>query len=298
MLEGLIRAGFTITGTWPMRTEMMNRSVGLGTNALASSIVLVCRPRPVDAETIARREFLRALRAELPKAMREIQHGNVAAVDFEQACIGPGMAIFSRYSHVEDADGQPMRVRSALQFINRTKDELLAEQEGEYDAPTQWAVKWFEDFAMQDGPYGNAEVLSKAKNTSVASLEAAGLVVSRAGKVSLRARAELPTVETLSGRPNLTTWEVTQRMIHELDVRNEKGGGETGAARILRQASQIGDLARDLAYRLYTICERNGWTQEALAYNSLVTSWSEITRLAQREVVEVRQGNMWQNHND
>lgn len=290
MLEGLIRSGFAITGTWPMRTEMMNRNTGQGTNALASSIVLVCRPRPVDAEAISQREFLRALRAELPGAMREIQHGNVAAVDFEQACIGPGMAIFSRYSRVEDAEGKAMRVRTALQFINRTKDEILAEQEGEYDAPTQWAVKWFEQYAMNAGPYGDAETLSKARNTSVASLEVSGLVDSRAGKVRLRTRAELPPVENFSGRTNLTTWEITQRMIYELQA----GQTEVGAAHILRQASEIGDLARDLAYRLYTICERNGWTQEAMGYNSLVASWSEITRLALRDMVEVKQETIWQ----
>ncbi|HEU5380440.1 MAG TPA: DUF1156 domain-containing protein [Ktedonobacteraceae bacterium] len=293
MLEGLIRSGFTITGTWPVRTELIgNLKKNIG--ALASSIVLVCRPRPVDAGAISQREFLRTLRAELPKAMREIQHGNVAAVDFEQACIGPGMAIFSRYSRVEDAEGKAMRVRAALQFINRTKDEILAEQEGEYDAPTQWAVKWFEQYAMNAGPYGDAETLSKARNTSVASLEVSGLVDSRAGKVRLRTRAELPPVENLSGRTNLTTWEVTQRMIYELDPGNKAGQTEVGAARILRQASEIGDLARDLAYRLYTICERNGWTQEAMGYNNLVASWSEITRLAAREAAEVKQATIWQ----
>jgi putative DNA methylase len=295
MLEGLIRSGFTITGTWPMHTELANRTRGQNSNALASSIVLVCRPRPVDAEVISQREFLRALRAELPRAMREIQHGNVAAVDFEQACIGPGMAIFSRYSRIEDAEGKAMRVRTALQFINRTKDEILAEQEGEYDAPTQWAVKWFEQYAMNAGPYGEAETLSKARNTGVASLEAVGLVESRAGKVRLRTRAELPPMENLSGRTNLTTWEVTQRMIYELDLENKAGKTEEGAARILRQASEIGDLARDLAYRLYTICERKGWTQEAMSYNNLVASWSEIARLAVREVVEVKQSAMWSN---
>ncbi|GHO67437.1 hypothetical protein KSC_063290 [Ktedonobacter sp. SOSP1-52] len=292
MLEGLIRSGFAITGTWPMRTERPT-GVKAAVNVLASSIVLVCRPRPVDAEAISQREFLRALRAELPRAMREIQHGSVAAVDFEQACIGPGMAIFSRYSRIEDTEGKPMRVRVALQFINRTKDEILAEQEGEYDAQTQWAVKWFEQYAMKAGPYGDAETLSKARNTSVASLEVNGLVESRAGKVRLHTRTELPPVANLGMRANLSTWEVTQRMIHELDLENKDGGGEVGAAHILRQSSEIGELARDLAYRLYTICERNGWTQEAMAYNSLVTSWSEITRLVQREVVDVKQTTIW-----
>lgn len=282
MLEALIRSGFTITGTWPMRTELANRTRGQSSNALASSIVLVCRPRPVEAHAISQRDFLRELRTELPRAMREIQHGNIAAVDFEQACIGPGMAIFSRYSRVEDSEGQAMRVRAALQLINRTKDEILAAQEGEYDAPTQWAIKWFEQYAMNPGPYGDAETLSKARNTSLASLEAAGLVESRVGKVRLRARAEFPLAPNLRNRTNLTTWEVAQRMIREFDP----GEGHLtvqGAARILRQAHEVGDLARDLAYRLYTICERNGWTQEAMGYNSLVADWSDIRRLAGKE---------------
>src|SRR5260370_31466744 len=191
MLEGLIRAGFTITGTWPIRTEMMNRSVGQGTNALASSIVLVCRPRPVDAPIASRRQFLNALRAELPLALKNLQHGSVAPVDLAQASIGPGMSIYSRYSKVVESDATPLGVRTALQLINRALDEVLAEQEGEYDAETRWAVAWFEQYAMEPGEYGIAETLSKAKNMSVQNLEHAGLVVSKAGKVRLRKREEL-----------------------------------------------------------------------------------------------------------
>src|SRR5258708_11928895 len=181
MLEGLIRTGFEITGTWPMRTEMMNRSVAMDTNALASSIVLVCRPRPVDAQPATRREFLRALKTELPEALRKLQHASIAAVDLEQACLGPGMAIYSRYSKVVEADGTPLRVRAALQFINQIKDEIGGEEDSDYDVGTQWAIKWFDLYALNAGLYGDAETLSKSRNMSVANLEQAGLVLAKAG---------------------------------------------------------------------------------------------------------------------
>ena len=284
MLEGLIRAGFTITGTWPMRTEMLNRSTGLGTNALASSIVMVCRLRLVEAQVASRRQFLNALRAELPTALKNLQRGSVAPVDLAQASIGPGMAIYSRYSKVVESDGTPLRVRTALQLINRALDEALAEQEGEYDAETRWAVAWFEEYAMNPGEYGRAETLSKAKNTAVQALEHAGLVVSKAGKVRLVKREELSS-NWHPKTSRLTVWEVMQRMIHEL----LDGKGDTGAGDILRQASAQGEVARDLAYRLYTVCERKGWSQEAQAYNSLVTSWLEISRLAHRQADSVQQ---------
>jgi putative DNA methylase len=285
MLEGLIRAGFAITGTWPMRTEMANRTVGQGTNVLASSIVLVCRPRPVDAPIASRRQFLNALRAELPAALKNLQHGSIAPVDLAQASIGPGMAIYSRYSKVVESDGTPLRVRTALQLINRALDEALAEQEGEYDAETRWAVAWFEQYAMNAAEYGIAETLSKAKNTSVQTLVDAGLLEARAGKVRLLKREELATKwDPKASR--LTVWEVMQRMIHEL----LDGKGDSGAGDILRKASAHAEVARDLAYRLYTVCERKGWAQEALAYNSLVTSWSEISRLAHREAAD---GSLW-----
>jgi len=278
MLEGLIRAGFTITGTWPMRTEMMNRSVGLGTNALASSIVLVCRPRPVDAPIASRRQFLNALRAELPLALKNLQHGSIAPVDLAQANIGPGMSIYSRYSKVVEADGTPLKIRTALQLINRALDEALAEQEGEYDAETRWAVAWFEECAMNAGEYGRAETLSKAKNVAIENLVNAGFLEAKAGKVRLLKREELPDNKNPK-TTRMTVWEVMQRMLLAL----LSGKGETGAGDILRLASTQGEVARDLAYRLFVVCERKGWTQEALAYNSLVTSWSEISRLAHRE---------------
>jgi len=208
MLEGLIKAGFTITGTWPVRTEMKTRQVAMNTNALASSIVLVCRPRPVDAPVSSRRQFLNELRAELPKALVNLQRGSIAPVDLAQASIGPGMAIYSRYSKVIESDGSPLRVRAALQLINRALDEVLAEQEGEYDAETRWAIAWFEEYAYEAGEYGRAETLSKAKNTGLQGLVNSGFLSSRAGKVRLLKRDELAEGWTPKQAAHLTVWEV------------------------------------------------------------------------------------------
>jgi putative DNA methylase len=277
MLEGLLRAGFTITGTWPIRTEMTNRSIGLGTNALASSIVLVCRPRATDAPLTTRRDFLQALKRELPKALRDLQHGNIAPVDLAQAAIGPGMAVFSRYSNVLESDGTPMRVRTALQLINQTLDEVLAEQEGEYDADTRWAVAWFEQYGMEEGPYGVAETLSKAKNTAVGALVEAGILRAKGGKVRLLRREEFSSNWNPATAKRLTVWEVTQRLIRALQEQ-----GEAGAAAILDHVGAYGEVARDLAYRLYTVCERKKWADEALAYNSLVVEWSDISGAAEQ----------------
>ncbi|PDW05106.1 REP-associated tyrosine transposase [Candidatus Viridilinea mediisalina] len=284
MLQGLIQEGFTIVGTWPIRTELGNRMRNIGSNALASSIVLVCRPRPAEARAATRREFLNALKAELPAALRRLQQGNIAPVDLAQAAIGPGMAVFSRYSKVVESDGSAMRVRTALQIINQELDTVLAEQEGEFDGDTRWAIAWFDQYGVNEGPYGVAETLSKAKNTSVEGMVEAGLVVARSGKVRLLSRDELPgsadgPSAIGSGRAartgSMSVWEVAQHLVHALDKR-----GEAGAAALLAQLGGEGEIARDLAYRLYTTCERKGWAQEALAYNSLVVAWPEIRRLA------------------
>ena len=251
MLEGLLKAGFGINGTWPMRTERGARTRGIGSNALASSIILVCRPRPVDAPLTTRRDFLNALKHELPRALRDLQRSNIAPVDLAQAAIGPGMAIFSRYSKVLESDGTPMRIRIALQLINQTLDEVLAEQEGEYDADTRWAVTWFEQFGMEDGPYGVAETLSKAKNTAVGALVEAGILQARGGKVRLLRRSELSSEWNPATAKRCTIWEVTQQLIRALQDK-----GDAGAAAILDDVGMYGEIARDLAYRLYTLCER------------------------------------------
>jgi putative DNA methylase len=276
MLEGLIKAGFTITGTWPMRTERPT-GVKIATNALASSIVLVCRPQPTDAPLTTRRDFLNALKRELPRALRDLQRGNIAPVDLAQAAIGPGMAIFSRYGKVLESDGTPIRVRTALHLINQTLDEVLAEQEGEYDADTRWAVAWFEQFGMDEGHYGVAETLSKAKNTALAALVEAGILRAQGGKVRLLRRDEFSSDWNPAMARQFTVWEVTQRLIRALQEQ-----GEAGAAAILDHVEVYGEIARDLAYRLYIICERKKWADEALAYNSLVVEWSNITGAAEQ----------------
>lgn len=272
MLGGLISSGHSITGTWPMRTELENRSGSLGTNALASSIVLVCRPRPDDAPPATRREFISSLRRELPEALRKLQQGNIAPVDLAQAAIGPGMAIFSRYSKVLEADGTPMSIRTALQLINEALDEFLAEQEGEYGPDTRWALSWFEQFGMDEGTFGDAETLSKAKNTSVSGMVEAGFLWAGGGKVRLLRREEMNPEWDPGSDKRLAVWEATQHLTLALETK-----GEDEAARILAGLGDLGQSAHDLAYRLYTICERKGWAKEALAYNMLITSWSDIS---------------------
>jgi putative DNA methylase len=216
-----------------------------------------------------------SLKRELPDALRKLQHGNIAPVDLAQASIGPGMAVFSRYSNVIEADGSPMTVRTALQLINQALDEVLAEQEGEFDADTRWAIAWFDQYGMEEGPFGTAETLSKAKNTSVAGLSQAGLLSARGGKVRLLCRDELPEDWDPATDTRRTVWEVTQHLIRALEKQ-----GEEGAAALLRRAGEQGEVARDLAYRLYSTCERKKWASEALAYNSLVIAWPQIARLA------------------
>jgi putative DNA methylase len=257
---------------------MSTRNVGRGTNALASSIVLVCRLRPADAPLATRKQFITALRQELPDALRNLQHGNIAPVDLAQAAIGPGMAVFTRFAKVMETDGSAMSVRTALGLINSALDEVLAEQEGEFDADTRWALAWFEQHGMDEGPFGVAETLSKAKNTAVNALEEAGIVKARAGKVRLLKRVEMDDDWQPAADGQLTVWETTQHLIRALDKE-----GESGAAALIRKLGGTAEVARDLAYRLYTICERKKWAEEALAYNGLVIAWPELAKLALAE---------------
>ena len=258
-----------------MRTELGNRTISRGTNVLASSIVLVCRPRPDNASLATRKEFITVLRRELPDSLRNLQRGNIAPVDLAQAAIGPGMAVFTRYAKVLESDGSPMTVRTALGLINQSLDEVLAEQEGEFDGDTRWALAWFEQFGMDEGPFGDAETLSKAKNTAVNGLVEAGIITARGGKVRLVKRDELPIDWNPTTDKRLTIWEIAQHLIHRLDQQ-----GETGAAMLVGQLGSVAEISRDLAYRLYSTCERKKWAQEALAYNSLVVAWPELTKLA------------------
>jgi putative DNA methylase len=274
-LDGVITAGLGISGTWPMRSELATRNIGRGNNALASSIILVCRRRAANEPTTTRREFLTALKNELPEALKHLQCGNIAPVDLAQAAIGPGMAVYTRYARVLDADGETLTVREALALINQTLDEALAEQEGDFDADSRWALAWFEQYGFDAGEYGVAETLSKAKNTSVSGMVAAGLLTSKAGKVRLLRPDELPTNWDPETDPRLTAWESVHHLVRLLEA-----GGENAAADLVAKLGGKAEIARELAYRLYTLCERKKRAQEALSYNGLVQSWPEIMRLA------------------
>ena len=275
-LNAVIRAGFAITGTWPMRTELGRRMRGIDSNALASSIVLVCRQRSQGAPTATRRELVNALNTELPVALAQLQRGNIAPVDLAQAAIGPGMAVYTRYAKVLDAAGNPVSVREALMLINQTLDEVLAEQEGDFDADSRWALAWFEQQGFDAGEYGVAETLSKAKNTSVGGLAEAGIVESKAGTTRLLKPAELPDDWDPERDSRLTAWEMVHHLIRVLGT-----GGETAAAALTAKLGARAETARELCYRLYTLCERKKRAAEALSYNGLVQSWPEISRLAQ-----------------
>ena len=277
-LDAVIRSGFVISGTLPMRTERGNRMIGMDANALASSIILVCHQRPRNVPAATRREFLTTLRSELPRAVRLLQSGNIAPVDLAQAAIGPGMAVFTRYAKVLNAEGKPLTVREALELINRTLDEVLAEQEGDFDSDSRWAVAWFEQFGFDEGEYGIAETLSKAKNTSVAGLVEAGILTSKGGKVRLLKPEQLPEDWDPTTDARLIAWE----MVHHL-VRVLEASGESAAAELAARLGAKAEVARELCYRLYTLCERKKRAAEALSYNSLVQSWPEITRLAREE---------------
>jgi putative DNA methylase len=273
-LQGLVDTDWQVDGTWPMRTEGMTRMRNMASNALASSIILVCRPRPADAGVASRRDFLAALNRELPGALRNLQKGNIAPVDLAQAAIGPGMAVFSRYTRVLEADGSLMGVRTALSLINQTLDEVLAEQEGEFDADTRWALAWFDQCGFTDGAYGQAETLSTAKNTSVSGMVEAGILAAKGGKVRLLKKEELPKDWDPTMDARLTIWEAAHYLIRALDR------SEAVAAILLKKLGGFAEVARDLGYRLYSICERRKWAQEAMGYNALVLAWPEISRMA------------------
>lgn len=273
-LDAVIRSGFALSGTWPMRTER-DQGLKTGSNVLASSIILVCRPRIANAPTATRREFVTALTAELPVALAHLQRGNIAPVDLAQAAIGPGMAVYTRYAKVLDAEAKPLTVRDALTLINQTLDEVLAEQEGDFDADTRWALSWFDQMGFAEGEFGVAETLSKAKNTSVTGMVTAGIVESARGKVRLLRPSELPADWDPKNDPRLTAWEMVHHLIRVLEA-----AGEGAAAEIVAKLGSRAEIARELCYRLYTISERKRRAQEALSYNALVQSWPEIVRLA------------------
>ncbi|MBL9043375.1 MAG: DUF1156 domain-containing protein [Myxococcales bacterium] len=269
-LDAVLRAGFGVSGTWPMRTELSNRMIGMGTNALASSIVLVCHPRPTDATTVSRREFLSELKHTLPLALAELQQGNIAPVDLAQASIGPGMAVFTKHKAVLEADGSPMAVRAALIHINKAIDDYFSEAEGDMDADTRFCIGWFQQYEFAEGPFGEADVLARAKGTAVDGVRDAGVIHAGKGKVRLLRVKEYPTSWDPKKDSRLPIWEACHQMCRAL------GESESEAGALLARMPEKQDAIRQLAYRLYTICERKGWAEDARAYNELVTSWPAI----------------------
>jgi putative DNA methylase len=280
-LAAVIRAGFALYGTWPIRTELANRMIGSGTNALASSVVLVCQRRPVSATSLSRTNFRRQLRQELPRALKSLERANIAPVDVAQAAIGPGMAIYSSAKAVLNPDDSPMSVREALVEINTALDEYLSQDEGELDADSRFALTFFESYGYEERPYGDAEGLAIARNLSVDGVAEAGILSSLAGKVRLYQRAQLPEDWDPDTDRRLCVWEATQHLIKRLEA-----SGEGAAAELMLQLKNVsghGDLAancRALAYRLYNHCEKKKQAEEARSYNGLVIAWPELERLA------------------
>ena len=285
-LSAVIDSGFAIGGTWPIRTE---RPTGMkvAVNALASSVVLICRPRPSDAPTATRRELQDRLRSEFPEDLKHLQQSSIAPVDLAQASIGPGMRIFTEYREVLNADGSAMTVREALALINSTLDEVLAEQEGDFDPDTRWALTWFEQHGFEEGEFGDADTLSKAKGTSVEGVVQAGLAEARRGDVRLLRASELdPDWDPVTDR-RPTVWEMAHHLIRLLESEGEAAGAELAAALASRA-----ETARDLAYRLYVVSDRMKRPADARQYNALVQSWPEIMRLAQLPSATARQSGL------
>lgn len=286
MLSSIIQAGFTITGTWPMRTELTTALKG-NINALASSIVLVCRKRPEDAPMVTRRNFIAELKRELRPALQKLQRSNIAPVDLAQSAIGPGMGVYSKYSQVLESDGTPMTVRSALQIINQELDVYFNEQDGELDQNSRFCVDLYMQNAFNDIKFGDADTLARAKNTSVAALAAKGVLYAQKGSVHLLTREELP--EKVNEREE-TIWLLCQQLTQAMAT----GGVAACAQIVVNMFGSNAERAKDLAYRLYTVAERKGWAQEAYAYNALVIAWPEIqSRAAELQAYQPEQTSLF-----
>lgn len=281
LLDGMIRSGWEITSTWPIRSERSARAVGLGANALASSIVLSLRPRPDDAPVTDRRGLIASLEAELPGALRRLQQGQIAPVDLPQAAIGPGMAVFSRYGAVLEPDGEPMTVRAALSRINEILDQVLNEQEGDFDSTSRFAIAWYRQHGYGIGRFGDADGLARARNTSVDAMDRDGILTSRAGNVQLIKPADLSWDYDVLKDAHTSNWEALHHLIKVLERDGITPAGDFLQAALARPDGAVdGDLVKELAHLLFRIAESNGWTKDALSFNSMVTSWPEILEVA------------------
>ncbi len=273
-LQGLFDAGYVIHGTWPVRTELPNRPIGLGANALASSVVLVCRKRSDDAVAITRREFVARLRAKLPDALKKIREGGVGPVDMAQASIGPGMGIFTAASNVLEPDDSPMTVRAAIALINQVRDEISGEEASGYDRETRFCIDWFEVFGMEEGTSGEAINMAQGYDIGIDTLQKAGVVSAQAGKARLLRRDELPANWSPGTDKRLTDWECAQHLARVIE---SPDGGMDAAARLYSaMGAERGDNARMLAYRLYDICERTNRAAEAQVWNALAQEWPAL----------------------
>lgn len=281
LLDGMIRSGWAITATWPMRSERGGRMISLGTNALASAIVLALRPRPDNAPTTDRRGLVAALHGELPDALRKLQQGAIAPVDLPQTVIGPGMAVFSRYAKVIEDDGSTMTVRSALARINEILDQVLNEQEGDFDSSTRFAIAWYRQHGYATGKFGVADDLARARNTAVETLVRDGILTSAAGKVTLVTPSNMPEGYDVVEDDRVGAWEVLHHLIAILDR-----DGLPGAGAFLASAQQRPDggvdteLVKELSFLLFSIAEKNGWPQDALAFNTVATAWPDVVQAA------------------
>lgn len=281
ILDGMIQSGWTITATWPVRSERAGRARDIGSNALASSIVLALRPRRDDAPVTERRGLIQALHDELPDALRKLQQGAIAPVDLPQAAIGPGMAVFSRYSKVIETDGTTMTVRSALARINEILDQVLNEQEGDFDNATRFAIAWYRQHGYVKGDFGAADNLARARNTSVETMVHEGIVTSAAGKVELFAPDELPEEYDVLNDDRVGVWEVLHHLVARLDRGGLPDAGDFLAAVEARPDAAVDvELVKELAFLLFSIAEKSGWTQDALAFNTVATAWPDIVDAA------------------
>ena len=272
-LQGLITAGYQVTATWPMRTEMKGRTVATNSNALASSIVVTLRKKDISTSIATRSEFIKTLSTELELAIYKMMESDISPVDLQQSSIGPGMAVFTRYTKVLEADGSPMTVRTALRIINAELDRIQEDSDIEMDTDTRFCIQWFDAYGFNEKPYGDAETLSRAKDTSVDGLINAGVFLADRGKAKLRHWSEMPVDWDPRLDKRLTLWECTHQIVREL----VNGDGQLGAAKLAKfMGSQKADEAKELAYQLYHICDKRSWAQHAGDYNTLVSNWADI----------------------
>ena len=281
LLDGLIQSGWEITATWPMRSEAKNRLLAHGTNALASSILLACRPRPAEARAVARRAFVAALKSELPEALRTLMQGAIAPVDLAQAAIGPGISVFSRYAKVREADGSDMSVRDALQLINATLDEVLGEQESDLDSDTRFAVRWYRQYGWQADSSGIADQLARSSDTSLAELQRGGIFEAKGGKARLLSPTQLNEVWDPAADEHVSVWEATVRLAAVL----AKDGVDKVAELLPAVGEKVSlDAVKELGFLLFHEAEKNKDTDDAILFNGLVSSWGDLNEQA-RQIV-------------